>query len=415
MVHLQTMATCWSPFALLGLDVALERRSLPALVLLGASFTMTMLCGIYFGVFLSIVIVAYAVIAWIVQLHRFSAKRLIELATTGVVCVALVSPVLIHYFDFASAYGAYPDSGHELSNSSLPVSSLIQAPQWLALWGKSAIATSDPGRFGNAFSGVGVLVLVLCGCVAGRGSANHRAIATLAILALLCFLLALGPTVELHSSEPIAFLSSLPLPRKLWLTISAVRWPMRIFMYSVLCAAVISGLGATWMMGMIAHRWRIPVGFLAMALIVAELTPSPSFSRLSATISDPVRMSDAYSFLLRESDRGGIAELPSRMDSGIATPYAARYAYASAGHLRRVVAFHGSLFPPLLDSLRQATYELPAMNAFALMRNSGVTRIVIHKDLMSADSSAFLIDALRHDGATIVFESRQSAVLAVMR
>ena len=154
--------------------------------------------------------------------------------------------------------------------------------------------------------------------------------------------------------------------------------------------------------------WTVLSSFL-----IIELRPGGWYVRNSTRVTNPILTSDAYAFLETERDRGGIVELPSKMDSGITTPFATRYAYGSSGHLRGVIAFHGSMFPPLLDSLRLSSFMLPKPEAVAMMQRNGVTRLVIHNDLMSADSSRLLVSSLRDQGFSVVFRTPNSTVFSL--
>lgn len=416
MIHLQTMAVCWSPFALLGLDMALENRSLGGLVLLTIAFVMTVLSGMYFGVFLIFILPAYAVLCWVTGRYRFSYRTVVSIGGAGLVALVLLLPVIVHYLVYARSYGAYPHSGDEVSLSALSLRSLLQTPAWLGSWSASVLATSDTGGFASAFPGIATLALASAGAVMSRAdSAGRQRVIILVVLATVCLVLAFGPTLLLRRGEPLNFTRSVPLPGNIFVYVSAIRWPMRIYMYSVLCLAILVSLGATRVLQLAQGRRRkiIATGFV-LALFL-ELRPSAWFVEQSTKLPNPIRMSDAYPFLKNETDRGGVVELPSKMDSGLVTPFATRYAYGSSGHLRGVVAFHGSMFPPLLDSLRLASFDLPKPGAMDVIRNHGVTRLVIHRDLMSADSSRSLTAAIQSQGFPMLFSSPKSTIFSLVR
>lgn len=413
-IHIQTMAICWSPLALLGLDLALEGRSYSGLAMLGSGFVMTFLCGMYFGVFLSMVIALYVLAALLARRYEPNVGALARIAATIAVALAVLSPIFIHYVRYASSFGAYPHTTTELSLSSLPLEALIRTPTWLWAWNRTVLTTAVPGQFVGAFPGFVTLALAGFGLASRKAThASRSAVSVLLIVAVICFLLALGPDVEIHSRVPSPWLTALPLPGKLWIAFSAVRWPMRIFMYSVLCIALVAGLGATKLLDRLSSKQYPIVASIIVVLMFVELRPASWFASSSVRIVDPIRMSSAYAFLARERDRGGIVELPSRMDSGIATPFATRYAYGSAGHLRGVIAFHGSLFPSLLDSLRLASYDLPNPDAVRMMVSHGVSRVVLHSDLMSADSFDRLMRAFLSNGDSILFQSSGSVVMTL--
>jgi hypothetical protein len=257
-------------------------------------------------------------------------------------------------------------------------------------------------------------VVIVLSIFALRMAGNRKSAAPLLmLLAVICLLLAFGPTVETSPNTPSHFLSVVLFPGKLWLHLTAVRWPIRIFMYVALCFALLAGLGLTQLQRLVPTRWQLALASAMIAALIVELRPAAWYSRSSLAMPDPIALSDSYPFLAGEKSRGGVVELPSATDSGRAPGYATRYAYASAGHLRGVVAFHGSLFPPLLKTMREATYDLPKPEAIRLMKGNGVTRVVIHKDLMSADSANMLVSAFLVDGDSLLFVSPRSAVIAL--
>jgi hypothetical protein len=416
LVHVQTMAVCWSPLAILGLDMSLEKRSIRGLSLLAAGILLTVASGMYFAVFLAMVLPAYAILCWVTRRHRFSATGLLWIFVTALGCVALLVPILRHYVDFAEAYGRYPHQGSEIALSALTMRSLVQTPIWLSTWSRTATAASGTGYFASAFPGLITIGLAGVGVFSGRSHRESRATKIiLIVLAVTCLLLAFGPTVQMRTGETAAWFSALPLPGKLWLHLSAIRWPMRIFLYSVLCFAVLAAFGTHKLLSSLNDKWRSPVSLLILALLFVELRPAGWFAARSLAIADPSRISDAYSFLKRENDRGGIVELPIKMDSGLATPYATRYAYGSASHLRGVIAFHGSMYPPVLESLRVASHFLPAPHALQMMELHGVSRLVIHSDMMSADSSRLLVESMKSRGYPVVFSSQRSTIFALTR
>ncbi|MEO7359345.1 MAG: hypothetical protein ABI120_03390, partial [Gemmatimonadaceae bacterium] len=361
LIHIQTMAVCWSPLAILGLDITLENRSRRGLILLVVGIVMTVTSGMYFAVFLAGVLPAYAMLSWLTGRHRFSTQRVMAIGAAVLVCIVILVPILVPYLKFAREFGRYPHPEGELALSALTLRSLLQTPTWLGAWSASALSARGTGSFANAFPGLVTTILACVGLFAARADrGTRRVVITLVVLTIACMLLAFGPTLQLRPGQAVGLVNSLPLPGKIWLEFSAIRWPMRIYMYAVLCLAVMSSLGASRLLNTVRGVCRIPVSALIMTLLFVELRPAGWFARQSLSIGDPAQMSDAYAFLRHETDHGGVVELPSRMDSGLTTPFATRYVYGVTGHMRGIVAFHGSMFPPVLESLRLASHDLPA-------------------------------------------------------
>ena len=90
-----------------------------------------------------------------------------------------------------------------------------------------------------------------------------------------------------------------------------------------------------------------------------------------------------------------------------------RYTYGSAGHLRRVVAYHGSVRLPAVDRLQKAAGQLPDVEAHNLLRASGVTRLVVHRGLMRSEVATRLVADLEGAGYRKLHASVQSVVFAL--
>ena len=412
-IHLQTMAISWSPFAILGLEMTLAREGIKGPLLMSTAFIMTVLSGMYFGVFLPLVLATYAIASWLLGRHRLDWVAARNLAAAGVVSLLALSPVLLPYVRYAATWGAYPQPIAVLTKFSFPIVGLFKTPNWLAVWQHSLLA-SEATSIG-AFPGIVGLVLAGIGLVRrGKGRDERRVQLLLLVLATAAFLFALGPVLTVRTQVAFEPLSWLPLPGRIWMSFTAVRWPMRIFLYSILCGAVLIGLGVSRVQSVLPNRGMIATAVL-FVLTWIELRPAPWYAKKSLYIDEPMAMSDAYPFLASEGDRGGIVELPGRNSVGYATPYATRYTYGSSGHLRGVVAFHGSLFPPLLDSLRKASFHLPDSASKALFVSHGVSRLVIHKNILPPDSGNALVRVFEAKGYPMLFNSELSAVFAILK
>jgi hypothetical protein len=346
----------------------------------------------------------------VLRRYEFSWSAVRDIVSAGVASIVLLMPVLLPYLRYASSYGAYPHPDEELAVYSLPLANLFRVPSWMALWGSSGFSVDMVGI--AAFPGVVTCVLAGVAIILGKNNrAIRRAVWLSLLIAVVAFLLALGPVLTLHGAGRLGPVW-LPNPGKVWLSFSAIRWPMRIFLYSALFVSVMAGIGLS-RIRLSSQRSRVALAGAVFLLAFIELMPAAWYSQRSLYVKDPIDMSDAYPFLASESDKGGVVELPASMDSAYAPAYATRYAYASAGHLRGVAAFHGSLFPPLLETMRLASYELPDSTARKLFVANGVTRLVIHKDLMPRDSGETLERAFIAEGYPLLFGSRQSAVFAL--
>jgi len=412
-IHLQTMSVCWSPFALLGLEMTLGEKGLRGPAVLAGSFIMTALCGLYFAVFLPIILIVYAAISLLTGRYQFQLNVLGRIGLAALVAVVALSPVLYQYLQFASVHGAYNHPAEMLTRFSFPLPGILRTPEWLAVWQHTPLATQAPET--GAFPGIIALGLaLLAAATRGRDMKERSIVILLIVLASIAFVLALGPVFTLHTGIAYRPLRWMPLPGSIWLAFTAIRWPTRIMLYAGLFAAVLAGLGIDRFLRGAAARNRA-ISAIVLVLLWIELRPATRYAAESIALGDPIELSDAYLFIARERDRGGVVELPSRWSTGYATPFATRYAYASAGHLRRVTAFHGSFLPPILDSLRKASFILPDSAARQVFVSHGVTRLVVHKELYPGDSGEVLVRSFVAQKYPLLFNTKQSAVFALVR
>ncbi|MEO5903921.1 MAG: hypothetical protein ABIQ55_07920, partial [Gemmatimonadaceae bacterium] len=293
-IHLQTMSVCWSPFALLGLEMTLSEKSVRGPALLGTSFIATALCGMYFAVFLTLVLALYVIVAWWIGRYPFRWETVGRIAVAGVVSLVLLSPVLLHYFQYASAHGAYKHPAEMLIKFSFPPVGLLRTPNWLWVWQHTRIATEaiETGGFPGLIA-VSLVLLALITRQADRGARRIRI--QLLIPAVVAFLLALGPVLTLHSSIAYEPLRWLPMPGRIWLLFTAIRWPTRMILYTGLFGSVLAGIGFDRLAMFSPGRWRA-ISTVVFLLAWLELRPATWYSTESLALGNPMDISDAYPF-----------------------------------------------------------------------------------------------------------------------
>jgi hypothetical protein len=413
LIHIQTMGVCWMPFALYFLDRFLERQSILSAAGLCVSSVLTAYFSMYFGVFLVIVIPVYSALCWAFQRHRFSTRAVTGLLAAGVVTALAVAPIVLPYVRFGAEHGRYPHTVKSIADLSMEVAAPIHNPAFQMMWSWSPM-TRELG-WGNtwtpAFPGIVAIVLAVIAVVGARRERVARStIAVLASLAIISYLLALGPILKAGAPNPAGIQSWFPMPGRLWLLIPAIRWPMRFFFFAWLAGAVIAGLGVTQLKLFLTPSRARLISVLASFAIVIEYWPAPWLAANSYHLGDPMAVSETYPMLASEKDRGAVVELPTRNVAGDPVKMLTLYSYGSAGHLRRVVAIHGSFVPPVLDTLRRAIDQLPADSARQKLANHGVSRLVIHKTLIAHASRAAVVQEFERAGYAKLFEGPESAV-----
>lgn len=419
LLHLQTMAVCWTPFAILFLDRYLELRRPGDAIGLAVMFLMSSLCSVYFGVFLAVLLPLYVILCWIFKRYPFDSRSLLGLVATGAFSVAFLMPVISHYIQFNRDVG-YHHTAEALANFSMEAAAIFRMPDWMTSWSWTRLTRVSDYRstlsFSAAFPGIIALGLAIFGTARGFRDIRYRRTTLLLItLAIVCYLLALGPILRPVNLNELHGASWLPMPGKIWLLIPGIRWPMRIFFFSLLAFSILCGFGFVLLRQNVSVRWQRGLICCAIVLITAESWPRLWLARESAIAPDPMALSDAYPVLAKEEDRGGVIELPVSDRFGWRTPFLTRYTYASSAHLRRVVAIHGSVTPPVTDTLLRAAIAAPDTMAMNYLASRGVTRLVIHIPLMTGAKGAWLVDKLQSAGYPVIFAGKEGVIFSTTR
>lgn len=413
-IHLQTMAICWVPFALYFLDRFLSNAGAGDLAGVAATSALCALSGAYIGFFLALALPLYAGLAFATRRIPFHRTRMIALAVAGIVTAAMLWPVASHYLAWSSTNG-FKHPLDVITRFSIELLALVKVPTWLAVWANSGY----PGRTAHeaaAFPGVIAVILLVCALVARRRereTTQSGPVSTLLVLAVVFLAFSLGPRLMFRENTPVPFADFIPLPGRVFEKFSAIRWPMRAYLFSLLFGAVIAGLGFTAIARRLSFRWRAALLALLATVIVVEYRPIERVGASSVAIPDPLALSGAYAFLAADADQGGVVELPAADRNGYRTPLMVLSTYGSAGHLRRVVAMHGQGLPPLTLSLLQDAEALPSLGAVERLRRNGVTRVVVHRRWIRGVSMDEQIAAMRGAGMPVLWESDEAIVFAL--
>lgn len=410
LMHIQTMSVCWVPFALLSLDRYLENRRARDAALLTFFFVITGLSGVYFGVFLALMIVVYVACSRLFGRARELSTALAGLAAAGVIAVLVLSPVIYHYVVFLTANGSYREPVANVASLSMDVTAPLRTPAFQLAWSASRLS-NGAWNGAPAFPGLIAAILVCIALVPRRGDSDERRVVHIVVaMSVVAFLLALGPRIQILGRT---YLPSLPTPGQLWLLIPGIRWPSRIFFFAWLGVSVLAGIGLSRVQALVAQRVARFAGLAALLLATAEYWPAAWLSSQSRHVTEPIAMSDSYLFLSRESDSGGVVELPLNSGGRRNEDLAATYMYGASGHLRRIVALHGSRPVPLIDSLTRSAERLPESASARLLRRTGVNRIVVHRFLGDSASADTMIASLESAGYAVFFSGRESVVFGV--
>ena len=237
------------------------------------------------------------------------------------------------------------------------------------------------------------------------------------VLAVVCFLLALGPHLQFNGVHYTGI--SLPIRLIDWtLPVKMLRYPHRFTALLALPIAVLAGYGAMVLRGWLARRrWGKQVARpMVLSALLGVLILMDYFSVPTATVS--ARVPSFYTDLAEETGDFAIVELPGQRRS------AEYYMMYQTVHSRPMQTGHVSRLPSgALDfissnAMLSTTYDEGELNTnppdisrqLSILAEAGFRYIVVHKDMVTSDQltrwrSYLVISPYYEDEEVVVFST----------
>jgi hypothetical protein len=351
--HLELQMTMWMPLALWSLHRTIAHGRLRDGLLTGLAFALQMLSSLYYGVFLSVYMVALGAVLWIGR--GFPRRPLFTLAAGAVVAGALVAPVAAQYLankpmmgdrdlstvQFYSAEGAdylrsHPRSWtyRNWSAHGKPERQLFPRVTPVVL---SAIALWPP----LSVARIGYTVALVV-AVDGSLGTNGR---------------------------------TYPWLHKYVAPFRGLRVPARFSMLAGLTLAILSGYGASRLVRRVPNaRW--PLVALMLGAIIVEALPQ---MRLEPVWPAPPPI---YSSLANDTP-AVLAEFPMPPE-GIKSWFDTRYMYFSTWHWKKMVNGNSGFAPPSYDELIERERDFPSDDAIEYLKDRGVDYLAVHGAFMAS-------------------------------
>ena len=392
--HANLIASEWLPAYILALLVAVEAggraRLLPACGAFAALILLTF-CDWQYVLFAGIFTACYGLYH---AIARRSLAPLAVAAAVGGAWAVVAAPLLLATArELRATAGDRPAVlGAEGFSADL-VSFFVPSPlqTWWGAWaervGGLAVA---PAVERGVFLGLLPLLLAVCGLWLAR-----RRAAFWALFAALCFLLALGPVLQIAGHS----FGAIPLPYRLLQLLPGVnvsRVPARFALLVTLALAILSGLGLVGLRTRFPRldrgAWRFVVTPLLVAALLAEHFAAPY--PLTA-VEEPA----FYRQLAASTEPGAILELPFSMTrSGSLFGQTIHGRPIIGGYLSRPLAYPRLVLPPVAEPASTRTDFVPPADATTgawSLHLAGVRWIVVLLDdpkLNRAEIDAFLRD-----------------------
>ncbi|HJU76125.1 MAG TPA: hypothetical protein VJ717_20460 [Gemmatimonadaceae bacterium] len=369
-MHMELQWAMWIPWTFWALDRALETGAPRYGALTGLFVGLQMLSSIYYGIFLSLLLVLVATLLLVTKrgrdLRRASASVAIGAAIAAFICALYAIPYLSTHEKVGNR------SELDIATfSARPSSYLFGTPEnWL--YRDKFEGRGMPER--RLFPGITAAVLALAGLLLRSPNATSL-VYLLAMIA--AFELSLGirgySYMFLHAHVPI---------------LGGLRAPARFGIFVVFFLGALAAFGYAAIESSVRPQARRIIGAIAVTVALVEYWVAPL-----PLIEYPNKPPLLYQWLAQQPP-GVVVELPMPIPNQL-TGADAEIAYMSTFHWKPVVNGYSGYFPrsylQRLDRMRDFPEDPRGFRQFA---HDGVRYVIVHPDLYQKDRGTRVLEAL---------------------
>ena len=349
--HMELQWTVWSPWAFWALQRTVETGATKFGVLSGLAVALQTASSVYYGVFLSVVIVPVAVVQLVTLRGRDLVRTARSLMLAGAVAASLSALYLLPYSTAAERVGMRTrfDTAYF---SARPRDYRMATPDNLLYGSEKGV----PER--RLFPGLLPPLLALSGLLLVTPS--RTAIAYLLGL-VVAFELSLGFFGQLY---PFLY-RYVPL-------FHGLRVPARAAIFGLLFLGVLAAYGMAAITYPMRRAWKQAVTGIVCAILLLEYWVAPL-----TLIEFHNRPPALYTFLAR-LPRGVVAEFPMPVDSP--PRHDPRFAYMSTFHWQPLVNGYSGFYPRSYLIRLEKLADFPDVDSLEVLKREGVRYVVVHSD-----------------------------------
>lgn len=399
--HLPFLTAQWMPFALLFLHRGLSRRRWRDFLAFSACLALQALSSFYYAFFFSLAIALFVVYFGLLKRREIGADVALKFVVAGALAAALVLPFSLPYFRAQALY-SFSRSLDETKDLSATFQDYFAAPPSNLLYGHITAPLTSRSKWPVEhflFPGLLAPLLALAGVVrilgfpAGSSGASvstevmpidrrfglHIEISAMEsqayylLLAILAFVLSLGPTLRLFGKD-----TGVPLPYAFLYDFvpgfTALRVPTRFDVLVMLALSVLAGYGLARILRSLARSgiarvFRTVCAAAAVGIVVAEYASIPlPIVPVDTGGSVPF----VYQWLAKREPAAVVAELPSDEVQDF------RYEYFSTYHWHPILNGQSGFVPPGYAEVSARINAFPGSAAIEDLRALGVRYVVVH-------------------------------------
>jgi hypothetical protein len=393
-VHLELQLTFCMPIALWALHRLLQTHEWKMAIVVGATVALQMFCSIYYGVFLATFVAIVAGIQLVLPPYERLGRRIVLLATAGILAAAIVTPYVLPYLGARQRVGSR-ESAEVRYYSAVPADYLsARTNNWL--YG-DVFPEHQGGEERHLFPGF----LILVAAALSLWSSKPR----LVLLYLAAGLFAFDASLGLNG-HVFASLRAWLLPYQ------GLRVPARFNVLLVLSLSVLAGIGISVVANRLSRLGRV-------LLVAAIFVASGLEARSSLTLIEPPLRASSVDTWLAARPRSPLLELPLPPVEAPFQISEAEHIYDSIFHWQPLLNGISGFWPKSYFALLDNTRHFPDDDSIAYVKGRGVRYLVARESHFTPEAYAAMRDALaaRPDLALAVefTEPGQEAVVFELR
>lgn len=385
--HLQLLSLMWLPCIFVMFDRWLKYTLWRDALATAGFFVAQYLTTVYVGLYLVPVLLVYFITHIIVTKDRWRGRLIFQASVASALGVATLAFFLQHYRAVHQEWNIHPEETLKIFFSSDLWRNLLAIFPTNVLYGKLLHPLSSPPYERFYFTGfLAVLLAVLA-----WGFRRDRIVKVFFVLSITCYLMALGPFLQISGQ-----VTKIPLPYK-WLIdplpgFSMLRVPARAGLILIATMTVLAAYGwihlFEWIQSKLKSRGMMltETSFCVVSVLLLGLEflsiPIPLLSEVSGNHIPPV-----YHFLKNYPEPGGVLEIPVVFHEDGGEPTVRAYTYFSAYHFKPIVIGYSGYFPPPFYELVATARRLPAQQSLDTFEAIGVRTIVLHARQISSQEN----------------------------
>jgi hypothetical protein len=357
-IHLELQWAMWLPLTFWAVHRLVDRPSWRTGVIAGLFLWLQMLSSVYYGVYLTIILLCFVPLLLLLSERVRIAPALQALALAAVIAVALTLPYAAPYIENARTLGRREET--EVATYSATALSYFTASEQNWVWGwtsrwKMPELVLFPGL-------IAILLAIAAGWYRGR-----RAAILYAGITVLAIELSLGMNGFIYRS----LLEHVP-------ALQGLRAPARFGIFVICGIAMLAGLGTQVVQERLSSRFeRLPRALVPSILALMIVDYAPRDLSLTEVAPDPPIERNVYT-AIHAMGPGVVTDLPVP-DPTRLPGYDPWYAFWSHSHWHPLVNGYSGYYPPDYIVTLTALLAFPDGTAVRRLRELSVTYVVVHR------------------------------------